>query len=82
MDNKEKQIMEQEEVDYKALYLELFREVDRAVTQLIHAQLRCEELYISAGEQPDFATQSLEEFLLSTELQRTLQGLCKKEGEE
>lgn len=37
MDNKEKQIMEQEEVDYKALYLELFREVDRAVTQLIHA---------------------------------------------
>ena len=37
-------------VDYKQLYLELFRGVERAIRELETAQQRCEELYLSSEE--------------------------------
>lgn len=37
-------------VDYKQLYLELFRGVERAIRALETTQQRCEELYLSSEE--------------------------------
>ncbi len=37
-------------VDYKQLYLELFRGVERAIGELETTQQRCEELYLSSEE--------------------------------
>lgn len=37
-------------VDYKQLYLELFRGVERAIRELETTQQRCEELYLSSEE--------------------------------
>ncbi len=36
--------------DYKKMYLELFRETEKAIDILIAAQRRCEEMYINAPE--------------------------------
>lgn len=36
--------------DYKEMYLELFRETERAINILIEAQRKCEEAYINARE--------------------------------
>ncbi len=55
----EKQITDQfleaveDQLDYKKMYITLFRAVDRAIDDLIHAQLACEELYIAAGQRLD-----------------------------
>ena len=39
-------------VDYERLYFELFRGTERAIRALEEAQRRCEELYLSAEEDP------------------------------
>lgn len=36
--------------DYKELYITLFRETERAISILIEAQKKCEDLYINAQE--------------------------------
>jgi len=38
-------------VDYKAMYFKLMREVAKAVDILIKAQQECEDMYIEAGEE-------------------------------
>lgn len=38
-------------VDYKRLYLELFRGVERAIRALETTQQKCEELYLSSDEE-------------------------------
>ena len=45
--------MEEPAVDYKELYLELFRATEAAIRLLIEAQRKCEEKYLSAGEAPE-----------------------------
>jgi len=44
-------------VDYKELYLKLFRASEEAVSILIAAQRECEELYLSSPE-PDLKVMS------------------------
>ena len=36
--------------DYKRMYLEMFRETEKAIEILIAAQRQCEEMYINAPE--------------------------------
>ena len=36
--------------DYKEMYLQLFRDVTRAIDILQHAQIKVEELFISGGD--------------------------------
>ena len=40
-------------VDYKQLYLELFRGVERAIRALETTQQKCEELYLSSDEEEE-----------------------------
>ncbi len=40
-------------VDYKQLYLELFRGVERAIRELETTQQKCEELYLSSDEEEE-----------------------------
>lgn len=43
-------------VDYKQLYLELFRGVERAIRELETTQQKCEELYLSSDEEEEEPT--------------------------
>lgn len=45
-------------VDYKQLYLELFRGVERAIRELETTQQRCEELYLSSEEDEELTDAS------------------------
>ena len=36
--------------DWKEMYLELFRETEKAINILVAAQQRCEDMYINAPE--------------------------------
>ena len=42
--------MEDSNVNYKEMYLELMRAAEKAINILIHAQRDCEEKYISESE--------------------------------
>lgn len=39
--------MENESIDYRALYFKLFRATEEAIRVLIQAQQECEQLYLS-----------------------------------
>ena len=43
--------MQTEAVDYKELYLRMFRATEAAIRLLIAAQQECEEAYLAAGEE-------------------------------
>ena len=40
-----------ENVDYKQMYLTLFRATEQAINTLIEAQQKCEEMYLDAQEE-------------------------------
>ena len=42
----------EQDVDYKEMYLTMARAAESAIRTLIEAQQKCEELYMSAGMQP------------------------------
>lgn len=46
-------IMEDSTVDYKELYLKLFRATEAAIRLLVEAQRECEEAYLSAGDRSE-----------------------------
>lgn len=51
-------------IDYKAMYLKMVCETERAINILIEAQRECEKLYINAPEtkiRPMFSNQTEEE---------------------
>ena len=43
-------IMEDKTVDYKEMYLKLFRATETAIRVLVEAQQECEEAYLAAAE--------------------------------
>lgn len=45
--------MEDSNVDYKKLYLKLFRATEAAIRLLVEAQRECEEAYLSAGDRSE-----------------------------
>ncbi len=45
-------IMEDKTVDYKEMYLKLFRATETAIRVLVEAQQECEEAYLAATEPP------------------------------
>lgn len=46
-------IMEDSNVDYKELYLKLFRATEAAIRLLVEAQRECEEAYLSADDRSE-----------------------------
>ncbi len=45
--------MEDSNVDYKELYLKLFRATEAAIRLLVEAQRECEEAYLSACDRAE-----------------------------
>ena len=45
--------MEDSNVDYKELYLKLFRATEAAIRLLVEAQRECEEAYLSADDRSE-----------------------------
>ena len=39
--------------DYKEMYLTMVRASEEAIRRLVEAQRRCEEMYLSSGEEED-----------------------------